>query len=51
MLVKVQYQTLHKLMANNVGLDKCRMLTLLTVWMAKLMSPAAKAVANEVFNI
>ena len=37
-------------MANNVGLEKRSMLTLLTVWMAKLMFPAAKAVANEVFN-
>ena len=51
MLDKVQYQTLQKLMANNVGHDKYIMLTLFTVWMAKLMSPAAKAVANEVFNI
>ena len=27
------------------------MLTLLTVWMAKLMFPAAKAVDREVFNM
>ena len=27
------------------------MLTLLTVWLAKLMFPEAKAVANEAFNM
>ena len=37
-------------MANSVGLEKRSMLTLLTVWMAKLMFPAAKAVANEAIS-
>ena len=32
-------------------LQSAGMLTLLTVWMAKLIFPAAKAVANEAFNI
>ena len=48
---EARYQILRQLTANNVGLHKSSKLTLLTVWMAKLMFPAAKAVANEAFNM